>query len=523
MIARILPGLILFASLLNTQPVPQSPEWRPPAAEAPLRPQAACAALRAWTGYDFTVIAAVLQPAAAGLPEFCRVTGQVQPEVRFEVALPSVWNKRLLMAGNGGYAGEDIDAPGRAGARNAALRMGFTFAQTNTGHDARQEPLGSFALNSQKLFDYAFRAVHVTAETAKRLAEAYYGARPSRSYFQGCSTGGRQALIAAQRFPGDFDGIVAGAPVLDFSGTMMQYTSWARALEAGPIPPSKLKLLAERIYAGCDARDGLQDGLIDDPRRCGFQPSRQLPRCTGSDGPDCFTAAQIQTLETIYSDLRINGQRRYPGWPVSAEAAGANGRSGWDGWIVREGEPTIAFRFAETFFRYLAFPQKDPNLQLHSVDVEREAPRLEWISRVLDATDTDLSGFRDRGGKLLMWFGWADPALNAARAVEYYEAVRQKMGPQTGDFFRLFMLPGVFHCGGGVGCDAFPRLAALIDWVEQGKAPGRLIAARIENGRVVRTRPLCPYPETARYQGSGSIDDAANFRCSAESHPGPAF
>ena len=203
----------------------------------------------------------------------------------------------------------------------------------------------------------------------------------------------------------------------------------------------------------------------------------------------------------------------FPGWPVGAEIAGPNGRSGSDGWIVRDGAPITSFLFAETFFRYLAFSKKDPNFQLKQLDFDRDAPRLEWIAQVLNATDTDLAGFRDRGGKLLMWFGWADPALNRLMGVEYYEAVVKKMGPATRDFFRLFMLPGVFHCAGGVGCDSFDRLTALTDWVENGKAPDGLVASRMEKSKAVRTRPLCPYPQVAKYKGSGSIDDAASFTC----------
>jgi feruloyl esterase len=472
-----------------------------------------CASLRSLTGYEFTVATAALVPAAGNTPEFCRVTGQVQPEIRFEVALPANWNKRLLMVGNGGYAGENLDAPGRAGARNDAVRRGFAFTHTNTGHDAAEEPLGTFALNRQKLLDYAFRAVHVTAATAKRLAAAYYGSGPVRSYFEGCSTGGRQALMAAQRFPQDFDGIISGAPVLDFTGTMLKYATLVQALAAAPIPAAKLKPLADRIYAMCDARDGLKDGLIDDPRRCGFEPARDLAKCAGADGPDCFTEGQIRALENIYGDVMVGGRRVFPGWPVGAEIAGSNGRSGWDGWLVRDGQPATSFVFAETFFRFLAFPKKDPNFQLKQLDLERDEPQLAWIRSVLDATDTDLTAFRRRGGKLLLWYGWADPALNPLMGVEYYEAVVKRMGPATRDFFRLFMVPGVFHCGGGVGCASFDRQAALIDWVENGKAPDVLLASRIEKGQTLRTRPLCPYPQVARYIGSGSIDEAANFVC----------
>ncbi|MBS1791027.1 MAG: tannase/feruloyl esterase family alpha/beta hydrolase [Acidobacteria bacterium] len=492
------------------------PAFLPPAAgEVALSPKTACADLRALTGYEFTIESATLVTPNADAPGYCRIRGLIQPEIQFEVSLPAEWNRRFYMFGNGGYAGESLESAQRAGQRLSGLRRGFVVAQTNTGHDAATEPLGTFAVSRQKLLDYAFRSLHTTAETGKRLAAAYYGARPAQSYFEGCSTGGRQALILAQRFPDDFDGIVAGAPVLYFSGTMVGYAKMAQAFAAAPIPYTKLKPLAERIYALCDEKDGLQDGLIDDPRRCDFRPSRDLPKCAeGADNNDCFTSAQIGTLEKVYGDVMSNGQRFFPGWPVSAEITGSNGRSGWDNWIVNErGQSTISVAFGESFFRYLAFPEKNPKYELTSFDFDKDVKRLGWIHGVLDATDADLSGFKKRGGKLLMYFGWADPALNAQMGVDYYESVLKQMGATTPEFFRLFMVPGMFHCGGGVGCSNFDKLTPLMQWVERGTAPDRLIGSRITNGKTDRTRPLCPYPQVAKYKGSGSTDDAANFTC----------
>lgn len=477
----------------------------------------ACTALHALTGFDVTIESATVVPADGATPEFCRVMGQILPEIRFEVALPALWNRRFMMTGNGGFAGDSLESPQRVLLRSIAMRRGFAAAVTNTGHDNRDESLATFAVNRQKLLDYAFRSLHVTAEAGKRITEAYYGGKPSRSYFQGCSTGGRQALILAQRFPDDFDGIIAGAPVLNFSGTMTSFALIAQALAAAPIPYAKLASLAERIYASCDDKDGLKDGLIDDPRRCDFQPARDLPRCAGDgDNAKCFTDAQIGTLEKIYGDIKSQGKRIFPGWPVGAEVAGVDGRSGWDQWIVRETpDKTIAYSFAESFFRYMAFPRKEQGMELRAFDVEKDAPRLDWIRNILDATNPDLSAVRERTGKILMYFGWADQSLNAQMGVDYYESVLQKMGHKTQDFFRLFMQPGVFHCGGGVGPGSFEPLPIVVDWVEQGKAPDQITAARIINGKTVRTRPLCPYPQTAKYKGSGSIDEAGNFRCVA--------
>jgi feruloyl esterase len=471
--------------------------------------------LRSLTGFDLSIESAILVRAAGDVPAYCRVTGQILPEIRFEVNLPSLWNRRFLMTGNGGFAGESLDAPQRAGQRNTAMRRGFVAAASNTGHDAREEPLASFAVNRQKLLDYAFRSLRVTAEAGKRVAAAYYGARPVRSYYQGCSTGGRQGLILAQRFPDDFDGIVAGAPVLNFSGTMTGYACIAQALNSAPLPYAKLSTLADTIYALCDSKDGLKDGLIEDPRRCDFRPARDLPRCAGeTDNTSCFTVAQIGTLEKIYGDVQSQGQRIFPGWPVGAEIAGPNGRSGWDNWLVRETPgQTISVSFAQSFFRYMAFPRKEDAIELDAFDFDKDPPRLEWIRNILDATDPALAPFRDRKHKLLMYFGWADQALNAQMGVDYYESVLKTLGPQTQDFFRLFMLPGVFHCGGGVGPSVFDPLASIVDWVESGRAPDRIVAARVVSGKTVRTRPLCPYPQTARYNGSGSIDEALNFTC----------
>lgn len=445
------PVLCLLA-LCAMPLVAQTNPWSPPDGARPLAPKVRCTGLRAETTYEFSIESAVLVPSAGDVPEYCQVRGQILPEIRFEVNLPSSWNRRFYMTGNGGYAGEPLDHPARMGQKNATMRRGFAHAMTNTGHDAGEEPLATFAQNRQKLLDYAFRSLHMTAVTSKRIVENYYGVQPQRSYFQGCSTGGRQALILAQRFPGDFDGIISGAPVLNFSATMVSYANIVQALAAAPIPFAKLGLLAERVYAQCDAKDGLKDGLIEDPRRCDFQPARDLPRCAADERGDCFTPAQVQTLERIYGPVMSNGKPIFTGWPVGAEIAGPNGRSGWDNWIVHEtGGKTIQSAFGESFFRYMAFPQKNPSFELSQFQFDRDPARLDWIHNTLDATDPDLTPLKERGSKLIMYYGWADQALNAQMGVDYYESVQRKMGATTTDFFRFYLIPGMFHCGGGVG------------------------------------------------------------------------
>jgi feruloyl esterase len=497
------------------------------AAGPTLNPRASCAQLVALTSYDFSVYSAVIVPPSAAVPEHCRVDLLVQPDINIEVNLPAVWNGRLYMFGNGGFAGESFEATGRAANRARGLRAGFVTAATDTGHSARREPGGTFAVSRQKFIDFGFRSLHVTAETAKRLIAAYYSQPLAKAYFDGCSTGGRQALMLAQRFPADFDGIIAGSPGLNYTGGQIARVYWKQGLATNPFPADKLKLLANRVYEVCDAKDGLKDGLIDNPLACDFRPARDLPHCEGSaDRPDCFTSNQIAALDRLYADVPRQGKRYFPGWPVGSEVTGPNGQSGWLGQHINTTAGQSAWNgYASGFVRFILGPGtplaslSDADA-LEKFDMEKDYENLAFAQQVLDATDPDLTAFRQRGGKLLMYFGWADPQLNPRMGLEYYEAVTAKMGPSTQDFARLFMVPGMFHCGGGIGTSTFDSATPLAQWVEQGKAPESIAAARVINGQTVRTRPLCPWPEVARYKGSGSIDDAANFTC-RRSTPAP--
>jgi hypothetical protein len=478
------------------------------------KPVTGCPDLRSLTNNQMSIAIAAPVTESQIAPAHCRIFGQILPQVGFEVRMPAEWNGRFMLIGNGGYAGEPTDSQGRLNQYGRYMKRGYAVAATDTGHSSVTEPLGTFATDRQKLLDYAFRSLHVTADAAKLILRAYYGSAPQKSYYEGCSTGGRQGLILAQRFPDDFDGIIVGAPVLNFIGTMLQYVSAAKALKAGPLPAAKLSTLSARIYDSCDAKDGLKDGIIDDPRRCDFQPARDLPKCeAGADRPDCFTSSQIGTLEKIYAEVQSNGKKIFPFRPVSAEAAAQNGRSAWESWTVNDVRPPAGIVFAETFLRYFAFPKPDPQYELTSFDFDKDVPKLENIHQILDATDTDLTRFRQRGGKMIMYFGWADPALNPMMGVEYYEAVQQRMGPSTTDFFRLFMVPGMLHCGDGPGPNQFDTLPFLSDWVEKGSAPDSIRATKAADGKVSRSRPLCAYPQVARYKGAGSTDDAANFAC----------
>ena len=282
---------------------------------------------------------------------------------------------------------------GRAANRANGLKAGFVTAATDTGHSAALEPGASFALNRQKLLDFGFRSLHVTAEAAKLLARTYYGAGPTKSYYEGCSQGGRQGLTLAQRFPDDFDGIVAGAPALYQTGTHLARAYWMQGLNANPFPAAKLGLLAAKVYEQCDAKDGLKDGLIDDPRRCDFKPARDLPRCAeGSDQADCFTANQIAALERIYGDVMSKGKRFFPGWPVGAEVAGPNGQSGWIGQAINAANGTGAWTsYGFNFQRYMvpwvksASGEMDAARAFSQFDIDKDPPRLEELRQILDA------------------------------------------------------------------------------------------------------------------------------------------
>ena len=461
------------------------------------------------------------------LGAFCRVQGVIAPStdshIEFEVWLPaSDWNGRYQGTGNGGLAGS-INYRDMA----TALRAGLATSSTDTGHRGEATD-GTWALHHpQRIIDYAYRAIHLTAEDAKAIVRAYYGRGPSHAYFSSCSNGGREALLEAQRFPRDYDGIIAGAPAIAIARTLALFHSNQLALQGtGYIPATKYAALEAAVLAACDSRDGTKDGIVDDPRRCTFDP--EIMRCAGPETERCLTAPQIAALERIYAGPHTRtGAQIYPGlFP-----GGESGPLGWGLWVsgpapgksldaafLTEGGPA-AF-FDEPGWSY-ASRAVDGDI-LHS-----------RIDRLLDADEANLTAFRARGGKLILYHGWSDPALPPLETVRYYERVRAKMGSErTRGFVRLYMVPGMQHCGGGPGTDDFGTLpagqanphtslsAALERWVEQGIAPGAIIARKraLEHGtaRTVRTRPLCPYPDVARYRGSGSLAAATNFTCSAE-------
>ncbi len=492
--------------------------------KAEIEPREACAKLSGYKSKEIAQIMASMMPASDAVVAHCRVSGRLVPDIAFEVSLPAKWNGRFYMIGNGGLAGESLDDPGRASQRNGALKLGFAFAQTNTGHDARTEPSGTFVLrNPQKAIDYAWRAVHLTAMTTKEITREYYGKPISKSYWNSCSNGGRQGLIEAQRFPEEFDGIVANSPWVNQTGFTIGAMWNQKALSESAVAPAKLALVADKVMAKCDAIDGLKDGLIDDPRKCDFDPKRDVPQCAaGADAADCLTGEQAAAIAKVYSGPISHGKPYFPGFMPGSEAVlltsnGSAGASGWMNMIVgaQPGAKPADFNLAEGVMRFLVFKPPQPNYDYKTFDYDRDIHLLDDWGKQADANNPDLAGFRKHGGKLIITYGWADTILQPMMGVNYYEQAVAKNGPQTTEFLRLFMAPGMGHCGGGIGPDRHDSMTAMVDWVEKGKAPDAMVASRVVNNQVVRTRPLCMYPQVARWSGQGSIDEAANFRCVA--------
>lgn len=467
--------------------------------------------------------------AIPNLPAFCRVSGIIKPSsdsnIEFEVWLPvSGWNGKFQGIGNGGFAGSI-----GWGAMAAAISHGYATASTDTGHKGDAVNAAWALDHPQKVMDFGYRAIHETNVKAKAIITGFYGENVKRSYFSSCSNGGRQALMEAQRYPADYDGIIAGAPANNWTHllTSSVFNQQALLMEAASyIPASKIPALEAATLAACDANDGVKDGVIDDPTRCHFDPSTLL--CKGSDSDSCLTAPQVAALQKIYAGPKNSkGAPVFPGYSPGGEA----GSGGWSLWIAGSA-PTksLGYGFGTQFFANMVFDNAAWDYHTFNVDQGLKAAD-DKVGRYLNATDPDLKRFQARGGKLIMYHGWSDAAIPPVNAIDYYKSVVAKMGTAESDaFVRLYMVPGMQHCGGGPGPNVFGATSvatgdaqhdmaqALEQWVEGGKAPAQIIATKYKTGAnpasgVARTRPLCPYPQVARWNGTGSTDDAASFVC----------
>ena len=453
------------------------------------------------------------------LPPFCRVTGILHPtsdsDIRFEVWLPvKDWNQRILGVGNGGFAGV-IGYQGLGG----NLRRGFATSGSDAGHQAEGEDASWAFGHPEKITDFGWRAVHLTAERAKDVVKAYYGKTASKAYFDSCSDGGREALMEAQRFPEDYDGILAGAPANAWSSMLTSGVGLAQSTIGDPrgyISSLKLPAIQRAALAACDASDGVKDGFLNDPGQCHFDPAVLL--CKGEDSLDCLTQPQVKSLKAYYA-----GTSLFPGYAMGDE-------NSWGSWVVGQGPGSgSGLQYVQNYFRYMVTDDPHWNILTANVPASMQQAKQKTAA-ALDSTNPDLSRFRARGGKLIMYHGWNDPAISPWNSIAYYKEVQKTVGEkETASFMQLYMVPGMEHCAGGPGPAAFGQLGiptsggpkygvfdALVDWVEKDFPSGTIIGTKYSaDQKVLLTRPLCPYPQLAKYKGTGDTNDAANFECSA--------
>ena len=439
------------------------------------------------------------------LPAFCRVAANLKPtadsDIHAEIWLPiSGWNGKFIAVGNGGWGGS-ISSTAYEDLADA-LRRGYATSATDDGHPDRG---ASFVLgHPEKFIDFAYRAEREMTVEAKSLIKAYYGRDARYSYWNGCSAGGREGLLQAYRYPDEFDGVIAGDPA------NVRRNAWALWLAertfkdpADYIPPAKYPMIHRAVLDACDANDGLKDGLIEEPEKCHVDFKALL--CKGPDGPDCLTPRQAQTAQTIISPATDSkGHVLFPRLEPGTELE----------WGRLVGGPNPVDLFMDQF-RYIVY--QDPKWDWRTFDMDRDSAKANAIDKGVDEMDPDLAAFAKHGGKLLIYHGWADQQVAPGSSIEFYKSAMKLSGDSAAgsNWIRLFMVPGMGHCWGGEGPDTFDKVGVMERWVEQGKVPSRIIAAHKTAGKVDRTRPLCPYPEVARYNGTGNINEAANFTCSS--------
>jgi len=432
------------------------------------------------------------------------VKGVIGEHIHFELLLPDAWNGNLTMGGGGGFVGTVQNM-----ARDSVYQ-GYATVGTDTGHQSPAGHLAGWAFNNvEAQLNFGYLAIHRTAEVAKAIVRAYYGADAKYCYFLGCSRGGGQAMMEAQRYPKDFDGIVAGAPAFNWTGFAATMVSIAKALYPDPqhldhtvLTKEALQKLQQGILEQCDAQDGLQDGVVQDPSSVHFD----LAKVTG------ITDDQRRAIEAIYQGARNSQGPICVGYPAGAECDPDQ----WIAWLVgplpdlvtKDHVADLTFSFGTQVFKYFVFNQPDWDYSKYDFSTFEKDTRL--AASFLNATNPDLDGFKSRKGKLILWHGWADPALPAQATSEYYHQV-QIHDPKAGEYCRLFLIPGCLHCGGGPGAADVDWLSVITDWVEHDKAPDKLVASKHDNGKVVMTRPLFPYPQYAVYGGSGDPKSAESF------------
>lgn len=442
---------------------------------------------------------------------FCRVLGKISKEINFELLVPQQWNGRFLMSGNGGFAGSIQNN------LTHYLNNGFAISGTDTGHQGF-ELLADWALNNmERQLNFGRLAVHRTAVVSKSIINTYYCAAPTFSYFLGCSRGGGQAMVEAQLYPDDFNGIVAGAPAFNWPAIGAKFIQGCQNNYPDPkdlgktvITNDNLKLLQEHVLRQCDNIDGLSDNILNDPRDCRFDFTK-LPLCPNNQaGASCFTQEQLAAIKSVYSPVLVESKQVYPGFPFGLE-----GESGsWDFWIsgtspFLQKAPSLHYMFGTNMFKYLVY--NNPSWDYSQYNFKNFFKETQYASSFLDATQTDYSGLKNLKGKMIMYHGWNDPALSAYATIQHYEEAMTK-DKDLQSYVRLFLLPGVLHCGGGTGPDNIDWVKLIQDWVENGKAPERIVLSKMDKGKSVMTRPVYPFPKVSAYNGKGESTDEKNFK-----------
>jgi feruloyl esterase len=472
---------------------------------------------------EATITEAVVVGATDKQPEHCRVLVKMNDStLRFESRLPtSGWNGKLVFLGGGGFRGALFE-PDRPFFSASIRAERYATMVTNGGYDYPTRDAGyfqaNFAYDPVKLVEFTYLSEHRTLPFGKELIRKFYGAGPSKSYFEGCSSGGHDAMMLSQRWPNDFDGIVARAPAGNFIG--QQFNRIAKAVRApgGTLSPAKQTLLAKAVLAKCDKLDGLEDGIISRPSACGFDP-RELRCADGADGESCLSDVQNATVKTVTSPIATNdGTWSHPGYNFGAE----NSPKGWGEYVW----PSASFlggdspqgAFSDGFIR--SFVTRDPGFDTKTWDPDDWLASLSLVGALYQAFNPDLSGLKARGAKLILWNGTNDTAISPLDTARYYNRVVEKMGSEAADgTVELFLAPGVGHCAGGAGPDQVDLMKALSTWVESGTPPSGqnlVLTKQDKSGEAVMTRPMCKYPAWPRYKGTGDINAASNFECSME-------
>jgi feruloyl esterase len=466
------------------------------------------------TDAPVTIRSATVATTGASAP-YCDVRGTIAPADTIVMRLPvNGWTQRYVQTGCGGLCGSSAINYTQASTCPPIADGTIASATTDMGHQGQND--GSWAANNpQAQIDFAYRGVHVTSQVAKAIITRFYGRSPVYSYFDGCSDGGREALMEAQRFPHDFDGIAAGAPANNMVVQNTFHHAWNVLTNLDKdgryiLLAGKLPLIHKAVLAACDGPDGLKDGLIDDPRRCDFDPAALLCK-SGQDPSTCLSPAEAGVVRRLHDGaVDADGHRLEP-----AIAHEWGSELDWTLFVpTAQGQTVASENFVLAFARYLGFTNVvNPDWKLSDLKFTIESFwNTVQSSSYLSAMDPDLGRFQRDGGKLLLWHGWNDQHISPQGTLAYYDAMRKTMDrTAVDDFAKLYLFPGVAHCGGGEGPDTFDILTPVMAWVESGRRPGKIIASKVANGAVTRTRPVYPYPTVARYDGTGSIDDAANF------------